>query len=235
MGCNRRAGMTKFAGNEDMDLRFPFGDQEFDRLLPKAWREKSEVHFTPVDVARRAARLLVDRPGARVLDVGAAVGKFCIVAACTVPDAQFVGIERRRHLVRVANAMARRLEVTNVLFTHGDLIEIDWASFDAFYLYNPFAEHLRADGPILDRTLELDPECFLFYIHEVRQRLADARDGTRVVAYHGFGASPPPGYVLSAEEPAGTDRLELWIKTSSPARRHVTRPEGGATDSERGA
>jgi len=187
-------------------------------LLPREWSSKSEVHFTPVDVARRATELLVDHPGARVLDVGAGVGKFCIVGACTAPQALFVGIERRRHLVLVANQLARELEVANVLFAYGDMVEVNWSTFDAFYLYNPFAEQLRRGrtGPyILDETLELDPANFLFYLQFVRDRLAEARAGTRVVTYHGFGAPPPPGYVLEANEKVGSDCLELWVKKSA--------------------
>jgi SAM-dependent methyltransferase len=204
------------------DLVAPFGDLEFDQLLPRMWREKSEVHFTPVDVARRAAALLVDRPGARVLDVGAAVGKFCLVGASATPDAYFVGVERRKHLVRVAETLARKLALTNVTFTCGDAVEVDWSQFDAFYLFNPFAEHLPGAVYILDDTIALDPEYFLFYIHFVRARLAEARLGTRVVAYHGFGASPPPGYVLRSDEQIGTDRLELWVKTAEARARRPT-------------
>jgi len=192
---------------------FPLGDPEFDGLLPAQWRAKSTIHFTPVDVARRAAELLVERPDARVLDIGAAVGKFCIVAGLTCPAAMFVGIERRRHLVRVADRLARRLQLTNVLFAYGDMTEVDWSRFDGFYLYNPFAEQLCGTLPTLDDALELAPGYFRFYVQQVRERLANARVGTRVVAYHGFGGEPPPEYELVRDEPAGTDRLELWVKT----------------------
>jgi hypothetical protein len=186
-------------------------------------REKSELHFTPVEVARRAAELLADGPNTRILDVGSAVGKFCIVGAVTVPEAHFIGVERRRHLVSVAARLARRLELANVTFACIDAIEIDWSHFDAFYLFNPFAEHLP-NVPSLDETIELDPEYFLFYVRFVRQRLAEARIGTRVVAYHGFGGDPPPGYMLLADEPAGTDRLELWLKTRPTRGRRPSEP-----------
>jgi len=194
-----------------MGSRFPDRNEEFDRLLPVSWRPKSEVHFTPVDVARRAAELVVPHPTARVLDVGAAVGKFCLVAGAAHPRAEFVGIEQRAHLVEVARELARRLTVPNVSFVHGDATELDWSRYDAFYFFNPFAEHLQR--VILDDTIELDRGYFVFYVDFVRQRLAEARIGTRVVTYHGFGAAPPAGYALVVDEPAGSDRLLLWVKT----------------------
>jgi SAM-dependent methyltransferase len=190
-------------------------NREFDRLLPQRWRRQSDVHFTPAAVARRAADMLVDRPGMRVLDVGAAVGKFCILAARHAPDAAFLGVERRPHLVRIAERLARQLGLPNVTFACADAMTLDWSTFDAFYLFNPFAEHLRCNVPTLDRTLELDPAHFLFYVQCVWERLAAARAGTRVVTYHGFGTEPPPSYVLTAEEDVGTGSLQSWVKADA--------------------
>jgi hypothetical protein len=196
-------------------------DAEFDRLLAPGLRARSEVHFTPAAVARRAAQLLVAVPGTRVLDVGSAVGKFCVIAAVTSPDAWFVGVERRSHLVAVAGAIVRQLAIANVSVVHGDALEVDWSGFDAFYLFNPFGEHLGDGTPPLDDRIELHPEYYAFYVRAVRERLAAAAAGSRVVTYHGFGCRPPPGYALTAREAIGTDCLELWIKTAtSPRRRH---------------
>lgn len=204
------------------------GDGEFDRLLPVSVRGASAVHFTPIGVAQRAVQMLVDRPCFWVLDVGSAVGKFCLTGAAQVPDARFVGIERRRHLVRVANGLARRLELPNATFIYGDAVEVNWTVFDGFYFFNPFAEHLRGATPALDSTIELDPAYFLHYVEFVRERLAEARLGTRVVTYHGFGAAPPSGYTRFGCEEIGTDFLELWIKTTASARR--TSPERSWSD-----
>jgi hypothetical protein len=85
-------------------------DEEFDRLLPTWARNVSGLHFTPVRVARRAAELLVARAGARVLDVGAGVGKLCIVGALTT-QGSFVGVEQRGHLVAAGRALLRRGQV----------------------------------------------------------------------------------------------------------------------------
>lgn len=187
-------------------------DDVFDDLLPLKMQIKSAVHFTPVSVARHAARLLAPRPGMRVLDVGSGPGKFCVVAAAEVPGATFVGVELRPHLVRVARRLAARMSVVNATFLDGDALELDWSEYDAFYFYNPFAEQLNGKAFALDSEMELMPSKFLRYVTATRERLARARMGTRVVTYHSFGAPAPTGYELTEAFAAGTDHLELWIK-----------------------
>jgi SAM-dependent methyltransferase len=187
-------------------------DVAFDERLPASLQVKSAIHFTPVEVARRAAALLAPVAGMTVLDVGAGPGKFCLVAAHAVSNARFVGVEVRGHLVRVANRLAAELGVPNVEFVHGDAFDLDWSTFDAFYLYNPFAEHLLERAFLLDDQIERDPNSFEGFVNAVCERLAEARVGTRVVTYHGFGACPPSGFHLVSEDAIGSDRVELWIK-----------------------
>lgn len=188
-------------------------DESFDQQLPVGLQLKSSVYFTPIDVARHAARLLAPEPGTRVLDIGAGAGKFCLAAAREVPSATFHGVEWRRHLVRLANRLAAKLQLANARFIHADALDVDWAEYDAFYLYNPFAEQLFEAGFTLDHTIAMRPENFVHYVTAVRQRLALARVGTRVVTYHGYGAPAPLGYELARKDTAGSDYIELWIKT----------------------
>jgi SAM-dependent methyltransferase len=188
-------------------------DAAFDELLPMSLQIQASVHFTPIGVAALAARLLAPEPGMTVLDVGAGVGKFCIGAALAVPHADFVGVEWRPHLVRLAGQLAGALGLSNTRFIHADALDVDWSAYDAFYFYNPFAEQLFSSAFVLDRTIDFDPDNFMPYVTEARARLAMARIGTRVVTYHGFGAPPPLGYELVCKERIGTDRVELWIKT----------------------
>jgi predicted RNA methylase len=188
-------------------------DDVFDHQLPRRMQMKSSVHFTPVAVARYAARLLAPRPGMRVLDVGAGPGKFCVVAAREVPTATFVGVELRPHLVHMARKLASRAGVDNVSFVEGNALDIDWTEFDAFYFYNPFAEQLQDEGFALDRSLAFEPSKFVEYVMGARQRLSAAALGTRVVTYHSFGAPAPHGYDFVESHAIGTDRLELWVKT----------------------
>jgi len=192
----------------------PDEDQLFDDQLPTAMRVHASVHFTRVAIAKIAARLLAPRAGMRVLDVGSGVGKFCLVAAQVVPAATFVGVELRPHFVKLARKLAARAELGNVRFIRADALDLDWTEYDAFYLYNPFAEQLHDDRQlVMDQTLSRDPAHFVAYVTGVRQRLAAARIGTRVVTFHGFGAPVPYGYDLVESH---NERLQLWIKT-----RHV--------------
>jgi SAM-dependent methyltransferase len=190
----------------------PLDDDAFDDQLPFHLQIKAAVYFTPVQIARSAARLLAPRPGMVVLDVGAGAGKFCITAASTVPDATFVGIEWRGELVALANRLAEKAGLSNVSFAHGDALDLDWSPYDGFYLYNPFAEQLFPPGCGLDRTTDFDPHNYILYVTAVRERLASVRAGTRVVTYHGFGAPLPENYEWVSGDPTG--RLELWIKTT---------------------
>ena len=185
-------------------------DDEFDALLPEPHRTRAGIHFTPVDVVRRASQLL--GPRACVLDVGSGVGKFCLVAAASAPMTTFVGVEQRSELVEIADRIRRRRRLRNVAFLHGDAFELDWTNFDGFYLFNPFGE-LRVDA--IDRSIASDIGRYRTAVRAVRDRLAQATLGTRVVTYHGFGASLPNGYSLTAMELIGTDRLALWVKESS--------------------
>ena len=185
-------------------------DLAFDERLPAPLRIKSAMHFTPVDVGQRAARLLApNRGAARVLDVGAGAGKFCLAAARARPASVFVGVELRCDLVQLACRLARELRIDNVEFVHGDAFDLDWSQFDAFYMFNPFAEQMFESGFVIDRAIELTPDKYATYVAAAVDHLSDTRIGTRVVTYHGFGADPPAGFQLVT----GSFELELWIKT----------------------
>jgi hypothetical protein len=176
--------------------RLTIDDASFDGVYPGWAQRLSRVHWTPVAVATRAAELLVTREGTRVLDVGSGVGKLCLVGALTTAG-RFHGIERVASFVDAARAAAARLGL-DASFTHGHLRDLDWRGFEAFYLYNPFAD---------------DPEP-LESLAFVREQLALAQDGTRVVTYHGPGAAMPPCYRLDWSGEGELAGLELWTKAA---------------------
>jgi len=183
-------------------------DGELDEVFPEELRDRSYLHWTPVAVAVRAAQLLAPSPGLRILDVGAGVGKLCLIGAA-VTGATWWGIEQDAVQVAAASQAAWALDLEReTRFVQGDGSRLSWDEFDGFYFYNPFT------------TLMLAPHASAFVryatiqstLRRIEQRLAAARAGTRVVTFHGFGGTLPAGYTRLAREPAGGDALELWLR-----------------------
>lgn len=184
-------------------------DRVFDEVYPFAHRRASRLHWTPVAAAMRASKLLADAPGARILDIGSGVGKFCIVAAAAT-GALVTGVEHRDHLVATARRAAARVGV-DVTFRRGTFADCDPRHFDGVYLFNPFAENLCSSDDHIDAAIELSEDRFARDVAAAEDFLRAARVGMRVVTYFGFGGGMPPGYVrVLRERCAGT--LELWIK-----------------------
>jgi SAM-dependent methyltransferase len=183
-------------------------DDEFDQVYDDWCRWLSPCYWTPVEVARRAAQLLTAGGRRRVLDVGSGVGKFCIVGALTT-KAQFIGVEQRPPLVTAAHNAAVSFGARGARFVDGDFETVDFGTFDAFYLFNPFEEHIAGVVPI-DNTVELSPLRFRYYVVALVRKLEEARPGTRVLTYFGHGGPDLPGYRLLGKEKAGDDVLVLW-------------------------
>jgi SAM-dependent methyltransferase len=191
---------------------FPPSDREFDEVFSKQTRLLSSGHWTPVRVAVCAAEMLVTRPGTKVLDIGCGSGKFCLIGAAT-RSVSFAGIDQRLHLLAEGQAIASRANLSNVEFIHGNMMDLDWSGYNAFYLYNPFLENLCTPA-VIDETVPLKPEYFHLYVEAVQQKLMFLPVGTRVVTYHGFGGEMPYGYRMVANKEIGSDFLQCWIKES---------------------
>jgi predicted RNA methylase len=189
-------------------------DFRFDQVYPPTIRKLSETHWTPIEVILRAAELLVTNDGSRVLDVGSGCGKFCTVGALS-GRGNFIGIEQRPHLAEVARKIAEELGASRASFLLGNMVDLDWSSFDAFYLFNPFYEN-KMRSIRIDDTVSLNQDKFSRYVETVRAKLKVARSGTRVATYHGFGGDMPLGYHLIRKEPIASSVLELWVKLNIP-------------------
>lgn len=192
----------------------PVRDEDFDAVYPLPYQRASARYWTPVETARRAADLLVGEGARRVLDVGAGVGKFCLVGAACARRATFTGIEQRSHLVEAAREAIRALGAARVTMIHGRLDEISTAPFDAFYFYNPFAENIFGPASRLDDTVALSRTQYEADVRRSVAMLGAARPGTRVVTFYGFGGAMPRGYDLVHAEYRNGGTLQLWLKSA---------------------
>ncbi|MEQ1875879.1 MAG: methyltransferase domain-containing protein [Bdellovibrionia bacterium] len=185
-------------------------NSEFDLLYPEQVRRLSEIHWTPVETAKRAASFAVVKPGARVLDVGSGAGKFCIVGALTT-NGNFFGVEQRGPLVKVASKLSKKYNISRVQFFHKNALDTDWSGFDSIYLFNPFSENL--DETIrIDHLCELNAELYVKYIRYTQAKLYCMPIGTRVVVLNKFGGDLPSSYRLVHREEIGYLPLEAWEK-----------------------
>lgn len=190
-------------------------DVDFDLVYPPDIRAVSALHWTPVGVARRAAEYLVGGEGMRVLDIGCGPGKFCVVGALTTRG-QFTGVEHRRRPGVVGRSIISRAGIGNARVQRGNILDVRFGEYDAFYLFNPFAENLDLRLAI-DGTEELSEGRYEAYTGHVARELALAPLGTRVATYCGACAEVPPGYECVGT--ALTSELRFWEKTSDVAGR----------------
>jgi len=199
--------------SEDIRLGKDVDDASFDRIYPPWARRLSSRFWTPVEVARRAAALLAPDKPARVLDVGAGVGKLCAIGAL-VTGASFVGIEQRERLVELGRRSLSAMGITNARIEHGTLASVDFDAFDALYFFNPFEENLFTAPEQIDRSIQLSDDRFWEDVALSERVLSEAKIGTRVVTYHGFGGKIPASYRLMTAETFGGGYLRLWVKAA---------------------
>lgn len=186
-------------------------DQKFDQIYPSRIRQLSSVFWTPVRIAAAAAKLLVGSPGTRVLDVGCGPGKFCLLGA-TLTDGLFTGVEQRSELVAAAREAASKLQLREVEFLQGKVVDFDFADYQAFYVFNPFEENMDY-GKKIDSAIQLSPMLFRRYTSYVASQLGLRPLGTRVVTYMGYADEIPSCY--SCESALFGDDLRLWVKTAA--------------------
>ncbi|HTA20113.1 MAG TPA: class I SAM-dependent methyltransferase [Polyangia bacterium] len=186
-------------------------DLAFDDVYDERIRALSSQHWTPVAIAARAARLLTLAGATRIVDVGSGAGKFCIVGALST-RAELVGVERRADLVAVARAAALRMGAARATFVHANVEAFPFDGFDGVYLYNPFFEHISRHLPLVDRHVVRSGRALRRIVHMLEEKLRAMPAPVVVVTYHGFGGRLPPAYSHVGDEPAGNDRLALWIK-----------------------
>jgi SAM-dependent methyltransferase len=187
-------------------------DQRFDQIYPPAVRQSSAVHWTPIEIALRATAFLVRSANTRVLDIGSGPGKFCLIGALAT-SGHYTGIEQRRPLCDIARKRIDQAGVASAAILEGDIADLDFSCFDAFYLFNPFGVHV-GEAPAIDASVAVSAARYRRYVDHVAGQLSIAPNGTRVATYWGACDEIPAGYECTEKSSDGP--LRLWEKRKQP-------------------
>lgn len=191
-----------------LKLGFTITDKEFDKIYPKSVQQLSKKHWTPVEVAVKASKLLVTDSTTKVLDIGSGVGKFCLIGA-SITGAKFIGIEQRRHFVEMSRDLIKYYSIYNIGILNANIRSINFMDYNSFYLFNPFYENLESSAKI-DSSVKLSPRLYDIYSEYVKKQLEHMPAGTRVVTYHGLESDIPISYELVSTDFDG--KLKYWVK-----------------------
>lgn len=184
-------------------------DTQFHKLYPASLHSFSKNHWTPLNVARKAANFLAVEKGSRILDIGSGIGKFCLAAAYFRPYALYTGIEQRADLVEYSEAARLKLGLENVSFLRGNFTGLDFRQYDHFYFYNSFYENI-AIAERIDESIPYSVERYNQYRYYLYKQLEKMPSGTRVATFYGMDDQMPPGYHVGGSDL--DDLLKYWVK-----------------------
>ncbi|MEO6547726.1 MAG: methyltransferase domain-containing protein [Ferruginibacter sp.] len=184
-------------------------DSRFDKLYPLHIRQLGTRHWTSLMVAEMAANYLAVEKGAKILDIGSGIGKFCLAAAHYKPQATWFGIEQRKQLVDYAETAKATLGITNAHFIHGNFTDLDFKQYDHFYFYNAFYENIAGESHI-DDTVPYSAEIFNQYNWLLYKQLQKCPSGTRLATFHSVENEIPDDYLHIGSELDGL--VKFWMK-----------------------
>lgn len=184
-------------------------DNHFNELYHNDIRQLAARHWTPLNVARKAASFLTLDGAANILDVGSGAGKFCLAAAHYYPQASYYGIEQRAPLVHCARETQEVLGLDNISFIHGNFTQLDFNEYDHFYFYNSFYENIEKNYAI-DQSIAYSAELYHYYTHYMYSQLSQKSRGTRIVTFHSLEDEIPGQYRVVRSEM--NELLKYWIK-----------------------
>ncbi|WP_374073491.1 methyltransferase domain-containing protein [Bdellovibrio bacteriovorus] len=200
----------------------PLDDNEFDQILPPLFRFLSPVHWTSIKVAQTLAEWLQPYKGKKFIDLGSGVGKLCILLRL-LTDLEIYGVEQRRNLVAISDEIVSVNNLDRVKFSNGNLIDLNWADYDIYYLYNPFQEHVSAlNAFLIDSNIKMSTDHYRQYIAKVSEELKKAKEGTVLITYHGYGGSTNKFWKLIHSQFIEGGFLCMWIKDSKQSNTRTT-------------
>ncbi len=192
----------------DIDRWFG-SDQRFDQLYPASERTLSSRHWTPLHMAREAARFLTSGDQVKILDIGSGVGKFWLAAAYYNPKPFYYAIEQRKQLVHKAEITRQILRFDYVSFKPGNFTQVNFRDYDHFYFYNSFYENIEPISRI-DDSIDYSEELYKYYNRYLYGQLGQAAVGTRLATFHTPALDIPSCFSLA--DALFDNLLNFWIK-----------------------
>jgi hypothetical protein len=180
-------------------------DQEFDKVYPAHIRSLSDMHFTSVKAAKTASAFLSEK-SISVLDIGAGVGKFCMIGSVGTLG-QYVGVEQRAIFCDIANQVIDRYHLDRVEMVNSNIVDIPFREFKAFYFFNAFHENICKDDQI-DQSTVKSLDLYIHYSSYVRDELDSMHKGTRLVTYYSNLIELPNSYNLKYTSEGS--HLKFW-------------------------
>lgn len=193
-----------------MKLNIEVSDDTFNEIYPENIRRHAKRHGTPVAVAKLAAEFLAEKPGAKILDIGAGAGKFCMVGAASTTG-NFTGVEQRKSLYDFCVKAAHLRHLSNVRFIHANITSIDFTEYTGFYFFNSFRENIDRSA-VIDETVETGVHLLNEYNRHVYEQLRRCGRGTRVATYWTSVAEVPSDYTVVGTAFEG--KLKMFEKRS---------------------
>lgn len=183
-------------------------DEAFNSIYPVHINKFARSHWTPIRVAKVAARFLAATPDARVLDIGSGAGKFCMIGS-VFTKGHFTGVEQRESLYEISNRLLQCYRLPNVKFIYTNIMNVKFNEYDAFYYFNSFYENIERSKAI-DNTVEVETRLYGLYSEYMLEQLSCMPIGTRLATY--WSDEVPRGYKIQSEKFEGL--LKMWVKTS---------------------
>ncbi|MCO4291551.1 class I SAM-dependent methyltransferase [Solitalea sp. MAHUQ-68] len=185
-------------------------NKTFDSLYSKNVQQLSGKHWTPMLVAVKAANYLAETDGAKILDIGSGVGKFCLIGAKHFDKCSFYGVEQRKDLIAEAERVRNILKIKNVDFIHNDFAKLNFDDYQHFYFYNSFFENLVEEEDVLIDNHFSNSGLYERYTNALHKILKDRPSGTKLVTYQSTQHEIPADYQLI--ESHFNSKLNFWLK-----------------------
>ena len=183
-------------------------DNDFDELYPEHIQFVSQRHWTPINIAKLAIGFLSNK-GAKILDIGSGVGKFCLTAGYYAPNVEIVGVEQRKYLINHAIRAQKELGLKNVSFINKNFTQINLHDYNHFYFFNSFFENIDGVDRI-DETIDYSEALYEYYVRYLYKGLQEMPKGTKIATFHTLDDEIPRGYKLIERHSNGD--LKFWKK-----------------------